>query len=145
MSENLAELREHVEALEAAVFEDSDWRPGADTGEAKEEPATTEPEEADLPAPDPEIVVAVDALEWDVSASKTERRVEAVAICYELLREEGRATTADLRDRVYSAYDDGLTESTWWSNVVTVLLKRLDGVESPPSGGRTWRFQSESR
>jgi hypothetical protein len=124
-----------IELIEA----DTDGRVSA----AEPEP---EPEPTSAPAP-PERGLSADTREHlrnalAGSGDLLERRVDAVATMYDVLRERGSAEKDELLDAVDVDATGYASRASVWSNMVKGkdTLRSLPGVEPPPTGRTTWRY-----
>lgn len=76
------------------------------------------------------------------SGDLAERRVDAILSMYDVLRERGSAEKDELLDAVDVDATDYASRDSVWSNMVKGkdTLRALPGVEPPPSGKTTWRY-----
>jgi len=128
--------------LRELIAADADGRvspPQPEQAESVEEP---EPE----PAP-PERGLSTDARdslrdELAGSGDLLDRRVDAIATMYDLLRDRGEAEKDELLDAVDVDATGYASRDSVWANMVKgkKTLSALPGVESPPTGRSEWRF-----
>lgn len=73
-------------------------------------------------------------------------RRQAVLDMRDELRDRGTAEKSQLLDVIDADGVGYASPESFWSNVVkgTDALKSLEGVESPPEGGRTWRWTNQT-
>ena len=76
------------------------------------------------------------------SGDLVERRVDAVLAMYDVLRDRGSAEKDELLDAVDVDATGYASRDSVWSNMVKGkdTLRALPGVEPPPSGKTTWRY-----
>jgi hypothetical protein len=79
------------------------------------------------------------------SGDVLEARVDAVVAMYDRLRQEGEATKGELLDVVDADAVNYAGPDSVWSNMVKGkrTLQALPGVEPPPTGRSTWRFEDD--
>jgi len=77
------------------------------------------------------------------SGDVLEARVDAIVAMYDHLRREGEATKAELLDVVDADTVDYAGADSVWANMVKgkETLQALPGVEPPPTGRSTWRYE----
>jgi len=99
-----------------------------------------EPDPEPEPEADPHRQQLRDALAG--SGDLVERRVDAVLAMYAVLREQGSAEKDELLDAVDIEATGYASAASVWSNMVKGkdTLRSLPGVEPPPSGKTTWRY-----
>lgn len=110
--------------------------------ELVEDPRSTteEPEPAAEPEPDPHREQLRDELAG--SGDLLDRRVDAILSMYDVLREQGSAEKDELLDAVDVDATGYASRESVWSNMVKGkdTLSALPGVETPPSGRTTWKY-----
>jgi hypothetical protein len=130
-------LRERDESAREAPESPPD--PAPDTSPAHER----EPEHSAHARESEGLRERIDALDEVPGSGRTEEaRRDAIEAMAELLRERGTAEKSDLLAVVDADAVGYTSEASFWSNCIKGknTLKALDSVQTPPEGGRVWRW-----